>query len=189
MSMLYIGAGGWAYFNVPGFDPLTAYSKAFELMRDMGMIQCTDISREMPAVDSDIMYTRLFGHGKHNLYQFDDAELLEIGRCVKERGKGNTYLTFHGARMYSDAARLKVYEKSGTFPKITKDAGLASLKIVLEEDAKFPATRSELMEKQGWKVFDLTETEHVHISTLFRKLPDRKYASLEDVIGECIYLC
>ena len=46
------------------------------------------------------------------------------------------YPTFHGARMYSDAARLKVYEKSGTFPKVTKSAGLASLKTVLEEDAK-----------------------------------------------------
>ena len=32
MSMLYIGAGGWAYFNVPGLDSLTAYSKAFEFV-------------------------------------------------------------------------------------------------------------------------------------------------------------
>ncbi|MBU3967156.1 MAG: DUF72 domain-containing protein [Euryarchaeota archaeon] len=159
-----------------------------KLMRDLGMIHCTDISREMPAVGSDILYTRLFGHGKHNLYQFDDSELLKIETSAKERGQDNVYLTFHGARMYSDAARLKVYEKSGTFPKVTKAAGLASLKIVLEEDAVFPATKSELIEKQGWKVFDLTETEHVHISTLFLKLPDRKYASLKEVIGECIYL-
>jgi hypothetical protein len=153
-----------------------------ELMRDLGMIHCTDISRKMPSVDSDILYTRLFGHGKHNLYQFDDAELLEIDRCAKERGKGNVYLTFHGARMYSDAARLTVYEKTGTFPQVTNAAGLASLKIVLEEDIVFPATRSELMEKQGWKVFDLTEYEHVHASTLLGKLPERKYASVEEVI-------
>jgi len=296
MSMLYIGAGGWAYFKVPGLDPLAAYSIAFdfvevnstfyttpsiemvrswrkrvpgnfmfsvrchkdlthkhllsprkesyeilrqslricselkaeilhiqtpptfdpdekrksiqdllssfdfgnvrlaweirgkvsdgivELMRDMGIIHCTDISREMPAVDSDIMYTRLFGHGKHNLYQFDDTELLEIDSKAKERRKENTYLTFHGARMYSDAARLKVYEKSGTFPKVTKAAGLASLKIVLEEDAVFPATKVELIEMQGWKVFDMTENEHFHASTLLGKLPERKYASVEEVL-------
>ncbi|MDO8727419.1 MAG: DUF72 domain-containing protein [Candidatus Methanoperedens sp.] len=294
--MLYIGAGGWAYFKVPGSGPLAAYSKAFdfvevnstfyktpsmemvwswrkrvpdnfmfsvrchkdlthkyllsprkesyeilnqslcicselkaeilhiqtpptfdpdekcksiqdllssvdfgnvklaweirgkvsdrtvELMRDMGMIHCTDISREIPAVDSDIMYTRLFGHGEHNLYQFDDAELLEINRCVKERGKGNTYLTFHGARMYSDAARLKVYEKSGTFPKVTKATGLASLKIVLEEDTVFPATRSELIEKQGWKVFDLTETERGRVKLLLENLPNGKYSNVDEVI-------
>jgi uncharacterized protein YecE (DUF72 family) len=297
MSMLYIGAGGWAYFKVPGVDSLAAYSKAFDFvevnstfyttpsiemvrswrqkvpdnlmfsvrchrdlthkyllsprkesyeilnqslricselkaeilhiqtpshfnpdekhksiqdllssvdfgnvrlaweirgkvsdrtvehMRDLGIIHCTDISWEMPAVDSDIIYTRLFGHGKHNLYQFDDAELLKIDTRTKERGKDNIYLTFHGVKMYSDAARLKVYEKSGTFPKVSKATGLASLKSVLEGDAVFPTTRSELIEKQGWKVFDLTEKEHVHASMLLEKLPDRKYSSMEDVIG------
>jgi uncharacterized protein YecE (DUF72 family) len=199
--MLYIGAGGWAYFKVPGLDSLTAYSKAFdfvevnstfyttpsmetvrswrqrvpdnfmfsvrchkdlthkyllsprresyeilnqslricselkaeilhiqapttfnpdekhksirdllssvdfgnvkmaweirgkvsdrtiELIRDLGIIHCTDISRVMPAVDSDVMYTRLFGHGEHNLYQFDDAELLKIDKSSKEKGR------------------------------------------------------------------------------------------------------
>jgi uncharacterized protein YecE (DUF72 family) len=294
--MLHIGAGGWAYFKVPGMDSLTAYSKAFdfvevnstfyktpslemvrswrqrvpdnfmfsvrchkdlthkymlsprkesyellnqslricnelkaeilhiqtpphfnpddkhksiqdllssvdfgnvrlaweirgkvsdrtvELMRDLGLIHC--ISREMPAVDSDIMYTRLFGHGEHNLYQFDDAELLNIDMNAKETGKDNVYLTFHGARMYSDAARLKVYEKSGTFPKVTKANGLASLKIILEENTIFPATKSELIEDQGWKVFDLTVKEHVHAGVLLQKLSDRKYSSVEEVIWD-----
>jgi uncharacterized protein YecE (DUF72 family) len=154
-----------------------------ELMRDLGIIHCTDISRKMPAVDADIMYTRLFGHGKHNLYQFDDAELLNISKKVKGKGRENIYLTFHGARMYSDAARLKVYETSGTFPNVTKAVGVASLKSVLEEDTMFPATKTELMEKQGWKVFDLTEKEHVHADVLLGKLPDKKYTSVEEVIG------
>jgi len=298
MFMLHIGAGGWAYFKVPGMDSLTAYSKAFdfvevnstfyttpsmemvrswrqrmpdnfmfsvrchrdlthkymlsprkesyeilnqslricnelkaeilhiqtpstfnsdekrksildllssvdfgnvrlaweirskvsdgivELIRDLGIIHCTDISREMPAVDSDILYTRLFGHGEHNLYQFDDAELLKIDTSAKERRGENVYLTFHGAKMYSDAARLKVYERSGTFPKVTKASGLESLKSVLEEDAVFPATKNELIEKQGWKVFDLTEKEHVHANLLLGKLPDKKYTSVEEVIGD-----
>ncbi|KAB2945239.1 MAG: DUF72 domain-containing protein [Candidatus Methanoperedens sp.] len=156
--------------------------RTVELMRDLGIIHCTDISREMPAVASDIFYTRLFGHGKHNLYQFDDAELLKINTSAKERGGENVYLTFHGARMYSDAARLKVYEKSGVFPKVTKAAGLESLKVVLDEDAVFPATKGELMEKQGWKVFDLTEKEHMHASMLLNKLPDVKFDPVEEVI-------
>ncbi len=294
--MQYIGAGGWAYFNVPGMDSLTAYAKAFdfvevnstfysmpsmemvrswrrrvpdnfmfsvrchkdlthkyllspckesyeilhqslqicdelkveilhiqtppsfdpdeklrdirdlfssfnfgsvrltweihgritqgtiELMSDLGIIHCTDISREMPAIESDILYTRLFGHGEHNLYQFDDAELMEIERRVKDKSRGTEYLTFHGPKMYKDAARFKVYEKSGTFPNVTKTAGLASLRTVLEEDAKFPATKSELIEKQGWKVFDLAEKEHVHARMLLEKLPDRKYSDAREVI-------
>ncbi len=87
-----------------------------ELMRDLGVIHCTDISREMPAVDSDILYTRLFGHGEHNLYQFDDAELMEIDRRIKEKSREKEYLTFHGARMYKDAAWLTVYEKKRSLP-------------------------------------------------------------------------
>ncbi len=65
----------------------------------------------MPAVDSDILYTRLFGHGEHNLYQFDDAELTEIDRRMKEKSREKAYFTF---------------------PKVTKAAGLASLKIVID---------------------------------------------------------
>ncbi|MBU3967271.1 MAG: DUF2795 domain-containing protein [Euryarchaeota archaeon] len=120
--------------------------------------------------------------GEINLYQFDDAELLNIDTNAKERGQDNVYLTFHGARMYADAARLKVYEKNGTFPKVTKAVGLASLKSVLEEDIVFPATKGELIEKQGWKVFDLTENEHVHARFLLEKLPKEKYASVDEVI-------
>jgi uncharacterized protein YecE (DUF72 family) len=159
-----------------------------ELMDDLGIIHCTDISKEMPSTDSDILYTRLFGHGKHNLYQFDDSELLDIDTKIRDKNPEKAYLTFHGARMYTDAARLKVYEKSGIFPKVTKAIGLESLRSVLDEDARFPATKSELMEKQGWKVFDITEQEHVHANTLLEKLPDRIFGSVEEVVGNLKFL-
>jgi hypothetical protein len=58
-----------------------------------------------------------------------------------------------------------------------------SCSTVLEEDAEFPATKAELIEKQGWKVFDLTETEHVHAGVLLQKLPERKFTGVEKVIG------
>ena len=157
--------------------------ETIELMRDLGIIQCTDISRQLPDIDSDIIYTRLFGRGEHNLYQFDDTEMRQIDERVKEKSTSVAYLTFHGAKMYMDAARLKVYEKSRSFPNLTKTTGLASIKSVLEEDAKFPATKSELIEKQGWKVFDLSDVEHVHACMLLEKLPDRRYVDVEDVIG------
>ncbi len=158
--------------------------ETIELMNDLGIIHCTDISNEMPSTDSGIIYTRLFGHGKHNLYQFDDVELLDIDLKIRDKNLEKVYLTFHGARMYADAARLKVYEKSGTFPKVTKAIGLASLRSILEEDATFPASKSELIEKQGWKVFDLTEQEHVHVSVMLGKLTDRIFGSLKEVVGD-----
>ncbi len=96
--------------------------------------------------------------------QFDDAELLDIDKKIHDKEKA--YLTFHGARMYMDAARLKVYQKSGAFPNLTITRGLESLKPVIEEDTKFPATRDELLQEQGWKVFDLTENEGFIFSIL-----------------------
>ena len=32
MKEYLIGAGGWAYFQIPGLDPLVAYSKAFNFV-------------------------------------------------------------------------------------------------------------------------------------------------------------
>ena len=67
---------------------------------------------------------------------------------IQDKNLEKAYLTLHGARIYADAARLKMYEKNGTIPKVMKVIGLESLKSVLEEDAKFPSTKSELIEKR-----------------------------------------
>ncbi len=45
------------------------------LMRDLGIVHAVDLSREKPIVSSNVMYSRLFGKGKHNIYQFTDEEL------------------------------------------------------------------------------------------------------------------
>ncbi len=133
------------------------------------------LARKLLSILHHLLMTRefyhLFGKGEHNLYQFDDTELAQIDDRINDKNPDKAYLTFHSARMYSYATRLKVYQKSGTFPKVTKDIGLESLRSVLEEDAKFPTSKNELVEKQGWKVFDLTEKEHVHASTLLNRLP------------------
>jgi uncharacterized protein YecE (DUF72 family) len=124
-------------------------NKTVELMRELGIIHCTDISREMPALDSDILYTRLFGHGEHNMYQFDDQELTDIDTKIRRMDKKEAYITFHGSRMYKDAARLKMYLKNGIFPNITNKTGLASLEVVLKEDTDFPDWKNELVKRRA----------------------------------------
>jgi uncharacterized protein YecE (DUF72 family) len=300
MSEYKIGAGGWAYFNVPGMDPLKAYSQAFDfvevnstfyqtpameiveswskrvpkgfefairchrdlthkyllsltaqsckvletgiqicktlgsrllvmetprsfnpntavqdirdllssasshdirmvweirwgapgnelvrLMQDFNMVHCVDLSRAAgPAFRSDILYSRLFGHGRHNLYQFDDEELLEIDKRVQASSGGSMYLSFHGGRMYKDAVRLKVYKKDEIFPRVTKHTGPEALREVLEEDAQFPSTRLELIRSQGWKVIDLPGEKRVHASEMLKKLDGRMYNNAEMVVEE-----
>jgi len=151
-------------------------------MQDQNIIHCVDISKEEPFYESDQLYTRLFGKGKDNIYQFTDDELKEIDRRIRSRDYDQVRISFHNVRMYKDAARLKIFRETGKFPPITRYLGLESLKKVLAEDAKFPATKEELIEKQGWKVIDLTSKKRVHSRDLLLKLPERKYQNLNEVI-------
>ena len=83
--------------------------------------------------------------------------------------------------MYKDAARMKMYKQTGRFPKVTSSTGIASLEEVLSEDAKFPTGKQELVQSQGWKLFDHTPAERIHASAFLEKLPDRVYTGIKDV--------
>lgn len=151
-------------------------------MREYNIVHCTDLSRgEMPAYESDILYTRLFGKGKHNVYQPTDEELSEIDNEASSGKSEKIAMSFHFVRMYKDAARLKTYKQSGKFPMITRSTGLASLEEVLSEDARFPSAKQELIRSQGWKIFDLTETNRIHVGDLLGKLPEATYNDLGEV--------
>jgi uncharacterized protein YecE (DUF72 family) len=152
-------------------------------MQDLDIIHCVDISKENPAYSSDIMYTRLFGKGMHNIYQFDDKELKQIHEKAGNGKEKKVVLSFHGLKMYLDAARFKVYHEKLTLPPVTKSVGLSSLREVLREDAKFPSTKKSLIDHEGWKVFDMSPTERIHASEILRKLPEKSYSSLDEVIA------
>ena len=151
------------------------------LMQDFNVIHSVDLSREEPAYESDTVYARLFGKGYHNIYQFTDEELREIDDKAN-RTETKAILSFHGLRMYKDAARFKTYKQTGTFPQATKSTGLESLREVLSEDAILPATKEELLMHQGWKIIDLTKTRRVHASELLSRLPEQTYMSIEQLI-------
>jgi uncharacterized protein YecE (DUF72 family) len=142
-----------------------------KLMEDQGITHCVHISRgEMPIVKSGLPYTRLFGPGFHNVYQYTDKELTKIHKVSTESGFQKAILSFHGTRMYTEASRLNFYEQKGEFPKVTNSIGLESLKKVLTEDVNLPATKEELIRKKGWKVIDITETQRVKASQLLGQL-------------------
>jgi uncharacterized protein YecE (DUF72 family) len=154
------------------------------LMQDFNMIPCVDISKEEEPFASDILYSRLFGRGSHNIYQFEDEELRTINNRASEGDQKKVILSFHSLKMFKDAARLKIFKETGKFPSITGSTGLSSLKEVLNEDAKFPSTKEELIKHQGWKVFDLTSMERNHAHKILDKLPERSYNNLGEVLKE-----
>jgi len=151
-------------------------------MQYNNMVHCVDISRdEEPAYQSDILYSRLFGKGWHNVYQPTDQELKTIDDRVSEKQSKKTMVSFHFIRMYKDAARLKIYKQTGKFPMVTRSTGLRSLEEVLREDAIFPSQKQELVRHQGWKLIDMTKDERVRASELLGKLPEKIYESIEAV--------
>ena len=154
-------------------------------MSNHNIIHCIDISREEePAYPNDILYTRLFGKGVHNIYQYTDTELKEIDQKSVQSGARKAILNFHTVRNYKDAARLKVFRKTGNFPRVTRTLGINSLLEVLAEDIMFPTTKLNLIRYQGWKIFDWKENQRRRASEVIEKLPDKKYHNLHDLIQD-----
>ena len=151
------------------------------LLQDFNIVHAVDLSRETPLFPSDVVYTRLFGKGKHNIYQFTDEELEEIDHKVLLSQAKTVALSYHGLRMNTDAIRFVQFKKTGSFPSITGLTGIASAKSVLAEDAKFPASKQELIDKQGWKVFDASAEKRLRLTEWLRRIPDETYSSLDEV--------
>jgi uncharacterized protein YecE (DUF72 family) len=160
--------------------PLT--QAAIDLMQDFGMVHCVDLSWQVPVVKSDVVYSRLFGKGTHNVYQFTDSELVEIDRKAGELNSKVVALSYHGARMGTDALRFTQYKKTGNFLPVTAYTGLDSARVVLSEDAVFPTSKQTLISDQGWKVVDLSAEKRVHLSDLLSKVPEKTYASVDEVV-------
>ena len=84
--------------------------------------------------------------------------------------------------MSSDAARHMQYKRTGEFMPVTSFTGVASAREVLAEDARFPLSKTELIDTQGWKVVDLSLDKRVHLSELLSGVPDRTYNSVDEVV-------
>ena len=162
--------------------PLSA--EVADLMAEFNIVQCVDLSRNTPQLQSDLVYSRLFGKGKHNLYQFTDDELLEIQKNANDTKAQTIILAYHSARMNTDAARFKTHQLTGKFIPATSYFGLQSAEAVLAEDAAFPTTKTSLIERQGWKVIDLSKDRRVHLSEVLNLIPDKTYNNLGEVTVE-----
>lgn len=99
-----------------------------QVMQDYNMVHSVDLSRdERPAYESDVLYSRLFGKGVHNKYQPTDEELIKIDNEAESGNFRKIVMSFHFIRMYTDAARLKIYKQTGKFPRIAPSTTLTSL--------------------------------------------------------------
>jgi uncharacterized protein YecE (DUF72 family) len=161
--------------------PSVGKERLLRVLQDHGVVHSVDLSRESPAYSSDLAYSRLFGKGEHNVYQFTNSELGDIDKRARSTGAAKVYLNFHGTRMYKDAARISVYEATGTFPKVTRGVGVDSVIEVLGEDAQFPSTTSILLRSQGWKVCEWKADQQLRLSDILSRIEEKRFQSLHDL--------
>ena len=157
--------------------------EVLEAMKDNNLLHCVDISREQPAFESELLYSRLFGKGRANIYQFDDEEIQVISGKAASPKFEKSILAFHGVRMYGDAARLKAFLQTGKFLQVTGQTGIDSLGSVLKEDTEFPASKEDLVARQGWKLFDLTIDKRVRAAKVLSRLSKRNYRSYKELLS------
>jgi len=154
-----------------------------KLLEDHNLIHCVDMLKESEHVyKSDILYTRLFGKGFHNIYQPLDSELKQVDLTVSNERNKKAVITMHSNRMFKDAGRFKIYKETGQFPKVTKSIGVDSLAEVMKDDAIFPSSKKKLVNHQGWKIIDLTPTKRIHASFILQKLPEKTYNGIQDIV-------
>jgi len=135
-------------------------SKALE---DVGGIDVVDLARDQqPRVESEILYTRVFGKGPHNVWELSDDELRDIETASHGGGSNRMMFAFHGVRMYKDAARFLEFQSRGKFVPATRGQGTLAVAEVLEPDARFPATREDLLRDHGWKVVTAEDGRNDH---------------------------
>ncbi len=164
-------------------DPSPLNLSFVNLLKDLELIHCVDLLKGIePVYESDLLYSRIFGKGFHNVYQPLDRELRQIDKTASKEGLKKSIIVMHSNKMFKDAARFKIYKESGSFPTVTNSTGVNSLIEVLKEDAIFPSNKFDLMTDQGWKLIDLTPSCRVRASDLIQKLPEKIYYGLNDII-------
>jgi uncharacterized protein YecE (DUF72 family) len=67
-----------------------------QIMQDLNIVHCVDLSHEEPTYRSDILYARLFGPTGDNRYQFTDEEPKNINTRASKPEFEKSVLAFHG---------------------------------------------------------------------------------------------
>lgn len=154
-----------------------------DVMRNFNVVHCVDLTNHLPLYSSPTLYTRLFGRGQHNVYQFTNQELAELDNTIAKQSIDEAVVTFHNVRMFKDAARFQIFKETQRFPPITPKVGHHSLRHVLLEDVQFPINTQNLIADQGWKVVDLSNNSTCHARDFLSLLPNRDFHTIDEVFS------
>jgi len=169
----------------PEWEKPEVVEKLRQVLSRLGVVHVTDPFRLLPAYTGQIAYFRLHGLGEElYYYQYTDDELRRLGEIAKNfEAEGKTvYVLFNNLSMFEDGLRFTHYLSSGKFPKITGAVGLESVKNVIAK-TRYPAAKSMLVKKVGWRLVEIEEGRQVRLAELLAELPSKTYRSVDEVLG------
>ena len=160
--------------------------KIEKIFKKFGVSHCVDPLKSFPVFVEDVAYFRLHGLGERlYYYQYSDEELKKLLNVVEDfKGKvDEVYVFFNNLSMFTDASRFLTMVKTGSLPSLTGCYGLESVRKVLE-NAKFPISKSMLIKKYGWKLFDLEPGKQVRLEKVLKNVSNKTYSSLENLLKD-----
>jgi hypothetical protein len=118
-------------------------------------------------------------------YQYNDEELRRLHEFVKplEVGGKQVYVLFNNLSMFDDALRFMHYLETKSFPSLTGAVGLESVKKVMER-TRYPAAKSVLLKKLGWRLVQVEEGKQMRLNELLKGIPSKAYGSVDEALRE-----
>ncbi|MEM1582514.1 MAG: DUF72 domain-containing protein [Candidatus Bathyarchaeia archaeon] len=156
------------------------------ILSELGITHVTDPLRLMPVYTANIAYFRLHGLGERMYYyQYSDEELRRLYEALRvfEDLEMGVYVLFNNLSMFDDAKRFAFFLKNQYFPPLTGCYGLDSVKAVIS-GARYPATKSSLIDKLGWKLVDLEEGKQIKLGEILFNIPTKTYKNPDEVLNE-----
>ncbi len=170
----------------PAWETAEVHKKLGQVLEKLDVTHVTDPFRVMPAYTGDVAYFRLHGLGERMYYyQYSDSELQRLKALISpyEREGKKVYVLFNNFSMFDDGVRFTEYLSKGVFPKITGSTGLASIRSVVER-TRYPASKSALIKKLGWRLVEVEEGKQVRLSAVLADLPSKTYRNAEELLND-----
>ena len=170
----------------PSWEKPEIRKRLAEVLEELNISHVTDPFKVMPVYIGKTAYFRLHGLGERMYYyQYTDEELKKLYEIIKpleKKGK-DVYVLFNNLSMFIDGLRFMEYIQTGEFPSVTGAVGIESIKRVIER-TKYPATKTMLLKKVGWKLVEVEEGKQVRLYTLLKGIPSKTYHDAEELLKE-----
>ncbi|MCW4020187.1 MAG: hypothetical protein NWF14_03030, partial [Candidatus Bathyarchaeota archaeon] len=97
--------------------------------------------------------------------------------------KRQVYIFFNNLSMFEDARRFLTYLEHKRLPPLTATKGLESVRLLIRK-TMYPATKSTLIRKLGWRLVELEDGTQIRLAELLKNLPSKVYKNPYAVLKE-----